>query len=636
MRVFVILFLLGAVGGCSSGVGEFDGGVPEEIGEFATDFAEKVCGVYSQCGCEPEYDLAYCVFRVSLGAGEYFTSGWREKDRFNLGCKDAVLNAVEAFGCGLHLVDYERIGVGGDCGDYCSLHLGGGQVGDACQGGEFYLYPVSDCRGNLVCDGSGTCVEACGAWFSEELGIGGQCEDGFLKIADCAENLICDTTGTDLCIPLPGEGQTCVYDNCREGLWCEIIISTKTCRAKVEDGESCRKNEACWSGSCVGNVCVGGEAPEAFVCEWVEALVGEPVGCKQDADCDDGSFCNGEDKCIDGECVAGEPPADGTFCGDGLVCRGGECVEPVCGNQIIEGDEVCDDGNELGEDGCSSNCEIESGWSCEGSPSVCAWACEDAARAFDQEGTFTIWVAAGCRVKAEVWGGGGGGGGSSTVSDSGGGGGGGSSRVEDATGILVLAGGGGGGGAGRDSGLGGGGGGAGYADADLIFPDMTEITIVVGGGGKPGCLDVSGDGGGPEGGAGSDCSGGDSEYGGGGGRVKGCGDPGDSTYGGGGGGCGTSSYGGGGGGDRGAGCDGISEFGGDGGCYEGSGDDGGGGGGGGGIGTVFQIGETGLAGAQGGAGGAAANGGPGSGGVGSGACEGGEGGVGRVVLSPIP
>jgi len=43
-----------------------------------------------------------------------------------------------------------------------------------------------------------------------------------------------------------------------------------------------------------------------------------------------------------------------------------------CGNGIIEGAEQCDDGNLVGNDGCSVTCAIESGWTCGGVPSVCA------------------------------------------------------------------------------------------------------------------------------------------------------------------------------------------------------------------------------------------------------------------------
>ena len=47
----------------------------------------------------------------------------------------------------------------------------------------------------------------------------------------------------------------------------------------------------------------------------------------------------------------------------------------VCGNGRIEGDEVCDDGNALSNDGCSSTCRVEAGATCTGTPSVCADRC---------------------------------------------------------------------------------------------------------------------------------------------------------------------------------------------------------------------------------------------------------------------
>jgi len=42
-----------------------------------------------------------------------------------------------------------------------------------------------------------------------------------------------------------------------------------------------------------------------------------------------------------------------------------------CGDGQIEGDEVCDDDNKEDGDGCSSICEVESGFTCSGEPSVC-------------------------------------------------------------------------------------------------------------------------------------------------------------------------------------------------------------------------------------------------------------------------
>jgi len=43
----------------------------------------------------------------------------------------------------------------------------------------------------------------------------------------------------------------------------------------------------------------------------------------------------------------------------------------VCGDGSIDGAEQCDDGGTNSGDGCSSSCQIESGWVCSGQPSVC-------------------------------------------------------------------------------------------------------------------------------------------------------------------------------------------------------------------------------------------------------------------------
>ncbi len=47
------------------------------------------------------------------------------------------------------------------------------------------------------------------------------------------------------------------------------------------------------------------------------------------------------------------------------------CETVACGDGIVTTGEACDDGGVLSGDGCSSKCEIEAGFECAGSPSVC-------------------------------------------------------------------------------------------------------------------------------------------------------------------------------------------------------------------------------------------------------------------------
>lgn len=73
------------------------------------------------------------------------------------------------------------------------------------------------------------------------------------------------------------------------------------------------------------------------------------------------------------------------------ACKSGYSGTPctlnviVCGDAIIEGSEVCDDGNIINGDGCSSTCTVEFGYTCTGSPeSVCSSTCGDSQKASNE------------------------------------------------------------------------------------------------------------------------------------------------------------------------------------------------------------------------------------------------------------
>jgi MYXO-CTERM domain-containing protein len=54
------------------------------------------------------------------------------------------------------------------------------------------------------------------------------------------------------------------------------------------------------------------------------------------------------------------------------------CTVPaICGDGRVEGTEACDDGDTMAGDGCDAACDIETGWDCVGSPSVCTPICGD-------------------------------------------------------------------------------------------------------------------------------------------------------------------------------------------------------------------------------------------------------------------
>jgi cysteine-rich repeat protein len=104
-------------------------------------------------------------------------------------------------------------------------------------------------------------------------------------------------------------------------------------------------------------------------------------------------------ECGDGKCAPGLGESSTTcaadcpavaYCGNSICesansetsvnCPGDCSSGTSCGNGILNTGEGCDDSGAVSGDGCSSSCQVESGWSCSGTPSVCtesASACSD-------------------------------------------------------------------------------------------------------------------------------------------------------------------------------------------------------------------------------------------------------------------
>ncbi len=70
---------------------------------------------------------------------------------------------------------------------------------------------------------------------------------------------------------------------------------------------------------------------------------GEPApqpACYDSLDCDDGGFCNGPEACVNGLCIAGTPPD----CDDGRACTLDTCSDSSGSCEHLENDAQCDDG----------------------------------------------------------------------------------------------------------------------------------------------------------------------------------------------------------------------------------------------------------------------------------------------------
>ncbi|MFO0552401.1 MAG: DUF4215 domain-containing protein [Polyangiaceae bacterium] len=94
--------------------------------------------------------------------------------------------------------------------------------------------------------------------------------------------------------------------------------------------------------------------------------------------CGDGAFAPGE-LCDDGNSVAGDGCSEECRVESGFVCNGSPSIcETVCGDGFVAGSEECDDDGTMSGDGCNATCGLEPGWFCDDSePSYCAAVCGD-------------------------------------------------------------------------------------------------------------------------------------------------------------------------------------------------------------------------------------------------------------------
>lgn len=170
------------------------------------------------------------------------------------------------------------------------------------------------------------------------------------------------------------EPDTCVRDaDCDDGAYCngpELCGEDGRCTPgtppELDDGRSCTMDRCDEDTDRVDH--------DASAC----------AACALDADCDDGAFCNGPERCDQGLCLAGTAPR----LDDGIACTVDACDESadqvthdasacqtVCGDGTQAASEACDDGNAEAGDGCDPTCAVEAGWHCQaGSSERCVLA----------------------------------------------------------------------------------------------------------------------------------------------------------------------------------------------------------------------------------------------------------------------
>ena len=235
-----------------------------------------------------------------------------------------------------------------DCPDDDNLWCNGYQ---ACQAGDC-VPVVPDCDDQVACtaDACDEDADTCTNTADDTL-----CDN--LDFCDGVET--CDSlSGCQAGTPACDDGVECTVDSCDE--------DSGTCNAVADDG-------ACDDGS----FCTGVETCDALTgCQIGSDPCGDGVGCTadtcdealdicenapQDALCDDGNVCNGDETCDAlTDCQAGQA----LVCDDGDFCNGAESCDPVngCGGGPVPD---CNDGVPCTADACS---QVEN--ACEHTPNA--------------------------------------------------------------------------------------------------------------------------------------------------------------------------------------------------------------------------------------------------------------------------
>ena len=177
---------------------------------------------------------------------------------------------------------------------------------------------VEPCQDDSACDDDNLCTnDACvdgECYYTDVCDPGKVCDPATGNCLDCQEDADCDDG--DLCTDDTCEDDACVYTpvDCDNGAFCDGV---ETCDPQT--------------GACVDNEDPCDPASES--CDEVndECTEVEPP-CTDDASCDDGAFCNGEETCVNGSCVPGTDP-----CGPDELCdeQNDECLPGCSGSDTI-------------------------------------------------------------------------------------------------------------------------------------------------------------------------------------------------------------------------------------------------------------------------------------------------------------
>ncbi len=210
----------------------------------------------------------------------------------------------------------------------------------------------ANCDDGLFCNGAETCdaLLGCQAGTPPAVDDGVACTDDSCdevndvivntpNNANCDDGLFCN--GAETCDALLGcqagtppvvdDGVPCTDDSCDEVN--DIVVNAPN-NANCDDGAFCNGAETC--DALLG--CQAGTNPcGVLTCDEIADVC---TGCLLDADCDNGAFCDGVETCVANVCV----PGTAVNCADAVACTVDACNEVTDACDNTANDAACDDG----------------------------------------------------------------------------------------------------------------------------------------------------------------------------------------------------------------------------------------------------------------------------------------------------
>jgi fibro-slime domain-containing protein len=170
-------------------------------------------------------------------------------------------------------------------------------------------------------------------------------------------------------------GEVCDYGDDSNGDGCND-------QCKVESGWTCGGG-SCTAAGCGDGIRAGSEQCDdmnmtasdgcSADCSAVDPYFSCPAGggaCGKITHCGDGIF-TGDERCDDGDNDDGDGCSATCLIEDGYACPSGSACAPVCGDGKVRGSETCDDANNAAP-GCSASCQLESGYKCATPGAACS------------------------------------------------------------------------------------------------------------------------------------------------------------------------------------------------------------------------------------------------------------------------